>query len=237
MKSLTDIIDAKTLFRYDDFKPTIILLLAALLPALHRYFGSIEFASRTFTSATSFETVFFMFVSAFVLFFVVPYAVVRLIFREGGRDYGIVVGDWRRGLTLTLILFPIIAGTILYPGSQTAEMRAFYPFDKAAGDSVAAFLKLQLVRGLFFYSAWEFFFRGFMLFGLRKYLGDWLAICIQTIPSCLWHIGTPTGETFSSIVGGVLFGIIAVRTRSILWPLLLHYLIGVGLDFFVVITH
>jgi membrane protease YdiL (CAAX protease family) len=94
---------------------------------------------------------------------------------------------------------------------------------------------LEAPRGALFYTAWEFFYRGFMLFGLRRYVGDWLAICIQTIPQCLWHIGMPTGEILSSIAGGILFGIMALRTRSILWPMLLHFSIGVFLDLFIVL--
>src|SRR6185503_14008021 len=100
---------------------------------------------------------------------------------ERWRDYGVQLGDWRMGARAILILFPVIAIVSLYPASQTAEMRAFYPFD-------TRLLPMEAARGLFFYPAWEFFFRGFMLFGLRQRVGDWLAICIQTVPSCLWHI-------------------------------------------------
>lgn len=123
----------------------------------------------------------------------------------------------------------------MYPSSQIPEIRASFPLDKGAGDSILAFLKLQVLRGLLFYSAWEFFFRGFILFGLRKYTGDWMAICIQVIPSSMWHIGMATPEVFSSILAGLLFGILAIRTRSIFWCFLLHYFIGIFLDIFIII--
>ena len=236
MNALTHALDIRGMVRSDEMKPTVILILSALLLTAHRYFGSMEFASRLFVSASEFERAAFMFVTAFILLGVIPAIVSKKIFKDSLNNYGIGFGDWKTGLRLTAILFPIIAITLLYPASQTSEMRLFYPFDKHAGDSYLTFLRFEVIRGVFFYTAWEFFFRGFMLFGLRKYVGDWLAICIQTIPSCLWHIGMPTGEIFSSIAGGILFGVLALRTNSILWPLLLHYLIGVGLDFFIVIT-
>ncbi len=236
MKIPVDILDMKTLFRSEEIKPTVILLVSAFLLTVHRYFGSMEFATRIFPWHSSLNAAIYMFTSAFILLGLIPFALTVFIFHEQPKDYGLKLGNWKLGLALTAILFSIIAGALLFPASQTIEMKSFYPFDKGAGASVTAFLQLEIPRGLLFYTAWEFFFRGFMLFGLRRYVGDWLAICIQTIPSCLWHIGMPTGEIFSSIAGGILFGILAIRTKSILWPLLLHYLIGVGLDFFIVMT-
>lgn len=111
----------------------------------------------------------------------------------------------------------------------------YYPLDKGAGESVFSFIQFEFLRIIFFYTAWEFFFRGFMLFELKRYTGDWLAICIQTIPSCLWHIGMPAGEIFASILGGILFGVIAIKTNSILYPFILHVLIGVTLDLLIII--
>lgn len=117
------------------------------------------------------------------------------------------------------------------------HFRMFHvPVWLALAFSNSSILLVELLRGLLFYTAWEFFFRGFLLFGLQKDFGIWAAICIQTIPSCLWHIGLPTGEIFASIAAGILFGILAVRTRSILWAFLLHLLIGVGTDLFIVMT-
>jgi len=236
MKALINMLDLRAHFRGEDLKPTVILIIASLMPAIHRYFGSMEFAARSFARTASFEAAAFMFGAAFFLLAVIPLAVIVLVFHEPLKNYGLQLGNWKAGFMATALLFPLIAGAMLYPASQTAEMRAVYPFDMDAGASWMAFLQFECMRGALFYTAWEFFFRGFMLFGLRKHVGDWLAICIQTIPSCLWHIGMPTGEIISSIAGGILFGLLAIRTRSILWPFLLHVLIGAGLDFFIVIT-
>ena len=236
LKHLIIILNPKTLYTSDQIKPTLILILSALLPAVHRYFGSMEFALQKFQPISEFAASVYMFGAAFVLMGVLPLVVIYFIFREPLKSYGLNLGDWRIGLPAVAILFVLIAGIMIYPASQTEEIRAFFPFDKNAGDSVFSFLRLEVLRGLFFYSAWEFFFRGFMLFGLRKYFGDWMAICIQIIPSCLWHIGMTSGEIFGSLVAGFLFGILAIRTRSILWVFLLHYLIGVVLDLFILIT-
>jgi membrane protease YdiL (CAAX protease family) len=236
IKQLITIWNPARLYSRAQLKPTIILLLATILPTIHVYFGSIDFARKTFSSISGFGAANYMFTSMFIFMGLLPAAVVVFIFRENLKVYGLTIGDWRKALPLTIFLIIVIAGLMLYPSSQNADFRNVYPFDKEAGNSIFTFLRFEILRGVLFYTAWEFFFRGFMLFGLRKYVGDWIAICIQTIPSCLWHIGLPIGEIFASILAGILFGIIAIRTNSILWVFILHYLIGVFLDLFIVIT-
>ncbi|HUI10159.1 MAG TPA: type II CAAX endopeptidase family protein [Bacteroidota bacterium] len=234
MKPLIRALDLRTLVRSEEWQPTVILILAALLTACHRYFGSPDAARRIMPGCDGITAATFMFASAFVLFGLVPFCVLVIGFREHPSDYGLQWGNWRLGAGLLLALLPLITAAFLYPASGNAEVRAFYPFAPEAGSSIAKFLLLQIPRGALYYSAWEFFFRGFMLFGMRRYVGDWLAVCVQTIPQCLWHIGLPTGEILSSIGGGVLFGVIALRTRSIIWPMLLHYAMGIVLDILII---
>ena len=217
LKRLKDVLNPRELYSHDQLKPTVILLLAVILPVAHRTIGSIEFAHRRFSLTNDFDAVLYMFLSAFFLMGVLPAVVILFIFRQRLSEYGLTIGDWRKGLHVTAFLLILIGVLFVYPSSQIPEIRTYFPLDKGAGDSVLVFLKLQLFRGALFYSAWEFFFRGFMLFGLRKYTGDWMAICIQVIPSCMWHIGMATPEIFSSILAGLLFGILAIRTRSIFW--------------------
>ncbi|MCU0646152.1 MAG: CPBP family intramembrane metalloprotease [bacterium] len=236
LKELIQILNPGAFFSREKTKPTIILLLAAILPTIHLYFGSIAFANKTFPFLSSFGASIYMFLSFFLLMGIIPLFIILFVFKEPLQDYGITPGDWRKGLPLAIFLTILIAVLLLLPSSQTPDFRATYPFDKTAGDSTLSFIRFELLRGMIFYTAWEFFFRGFMLFGLRKYVGDWLAICIQTIPSCLWHIGLPIGEILSSILAGILFGIIAIRTKSIFWVFVLHYFIGLLLDLFIVIS-
>jgi len=235
MKPVMHALDLRTIVRTGELQPTVLLILASLLTACHRYFGSLDAARRLMPGCDGITAAAFMFGAAFVLFGIIPLGITRIGFGERLADYGLQWGDWRLGLRLVLMLLPPITAAFLYPASGSAEIRSFYPFAPEAGSSIVKFLMLQVPRGVLYYTAWEFFFRGLLLFGMRRYVGDWLAICLQTIPQCLWHIGMPTGELLSSIGGGLLFGIIALRTRSIVWPMLLHFAIGVVLDILIII--
>ena len=231
-------IDWDSLWNAEQLKTTAILLSAPLLLTAQRYYGSMEFFIEHFGKQIPlqdqdlFASIYF-FSSSFLLLGVVPFLLVRFVFRERLRDYGLCLGDWRKGLLALLILTPLIALALLLPSSHQEDFRTYYPFAKSVKSSFDRFVSFEILRGLLFYSAWEFFFRGFMLLGLKSAFGEWQSVLIQVIPSCLWHIGTPDGEIFGSIAGGILFGILVLRTRSLMYAFILHWSIGFLLDFFI----
>ena len=52
---------------------------------------------------------------------------------------------------------------------------------------------------------WEFFFRGWILFGYARKFGP-EALWLHAVPFALAHIGKPEVETLSTIFGGFAFG-------------------------------
>lgn len=92
---------------------------------------------------------------------------------------------------------------------------------------------LHAVCYFLYYVGWEFYFRGFMLIGLEEGLGRSNALLVQVMASCLLHIGSPATETFGAILGGLLWGLLVFRTRSLLSGLVQHYLLGISLDWFI----
>lgn len=227
----------RRLLESQEGRTSFILLVSTLLVVIHRSFGSIEFIRSLDPTLSSEVASYYFFATCFLLFGIIPLSVVRFVLRDSPQDYGLRIGDAQFGFLMIALLVPLVSGGVLFPGSQLPEMRSWYPLAREAALSPGAFFQFELLRGLLFYTAWEFMFRSFILFSLRRHVGDWAAICIQTIPSCLWHLGMPLGETLLSIPGGVLFGYLALRTRSILWPFLLHWYIGIGLDLFIVLTN
>jgi len=88
----------------------------------------------------------------------------------------------------------------------------------AAADSSLYYLLIPL---LIIHFGWEFLFRGFLLFSLVAVMGP-TAIIAQAVPFALAHLGKPEIETITTIVGGSLFGWVAWRTRSFVYPYLIH---------------
>ena len=64
-----------------------------------------------------------------------------------------------------------------------------------------------------YFVAWEFVFRGWMLFGLAPRLGPGLAIVLQALPFSLMHTGKPELEAYGLILAGLALGALAWRTR------------------------
>jgi membrane protease YdiL (CAAX protease family) len=223
------------LFSGESKKPTIILLLTPFILITWKYYGTKPFYLSNLTSTFVLfgdlqrTAELYTFLSAFVLFAVVPLLIIRVVFKERLSTYGLQIGDWRFGLKAFLVLAPVFA-LASYFSRNDPEFVAEYPLFKGAGASPAAFLS-HAVSYLLFYIGWETYFRGFLQFGLRQTLGDWQSILVQTALSCIIHIGKPAGEVYSSVIGALLWGIIAFRAQSILFIILLHWLLGVVLDY------
>jgi membrane protease YdiL (CAAX protease family) len=138
-----------------------------------------------------------------------------LIFQENPREYGFTLGDWKAGLVITLAGVLLMAPIIWYLGRYNASMANYYK-SNLNGLPWTTFLDLI---------GWEFFFRGWILFGYARKFGP-EAIWLQAVPFAMAHIGKPELETLSTILGGFAFGWVAWRTRSFLYPFLIHWFIA-----------
>ncbi|MFY9311301.1 MAG: CPBP family intramembrane glutamic endopeptidase [Bacteroidia bacterium] len=67
----------------------------------------------------------------------------------------------------------------------------------------------------------EFFFRGFIVLAFAKYLGRGVILPMVAFYVFI-HFGKPLGETISSFFGGLVLGIIAYESKSILGGIIMH---------------
>ena len=162
-------------------------------------------------------------VTELIYYLLVPLAAGWLLFRDKPWDYGIRIGRWKSALILTAAYLAAMA-LILYGVGKMPEFRSYY--HRYAID----WSELLLNAALYMF-AWEFLFRGYMLFGLEKSIGKG-AIFVQAIPFVLLHIGKPFLETLACIPGGFIFGYVAYRTRSFLPCFVIHFGIYVMMFFF-----
>jgi len=224
-------------FRGDQLRPTVILLLSALLLITWKCFGAPDFYLQQVgpwlgpIGDPSACAAVYSFLTCLLLLGVVPALTVKLVFRQRLADYGVQLGNRKRTVRSFLLLAPVFL-LAAYVASGDPAMLAEYPINKSAGTSARMF-GLHTLTSLVFYAGWEFHFRGFMQFGLRDKLGQTNAILVQVLASCLAHIGKPGPEIYGALLGGILWGVVAARTRSILSGMMQHFLLGIALDWFV----
>ena len=222
-----------------DRQTTVVLLASALLLTLHRFYTRRSFFNRHFAEyfdsgplAESYPY-YYWFLTTAVALFVIPVLVAKFGTREKLTGYGIQLGHQRLGWFVTgtawILMVPVvIIAVVVYP-----PFVAKYPLCKVVASSWQAFLLYQLAYGVYMFS-WEFFFRGFMLFGLERQFGNY-SILIQTIPFAVMHYSKPFPEAIGSIIAGVLLGVLAFETRSFVYVAAIHWLVAMTMDVVVVV--
>jgi membrane protease YdiL (CAAX protease family) len=163
----------------------------------------------------------------------VPMMFIFLIAKDDPGRYGFTFSsaDWKRSWLPTLLLF---AGVMVFllPASRMQSFQQYYPIDPMATTSLNAFIFFELSYGLYLF-CWEFFFRGFLLFGLQKSIG-WAAVLPQAIAFGLLHYGKPTPEFIVSFPAGIILGLLALRGRSFFPCFLLHWASALTFDLLVI---
>jgi membrane protease YdiL (CAAX protease family) len=213
-------------------KATVILLLSSLLLLTWKYYASPLALSQWYPPSSNPPPPVWgarwHFLATLCLMGVLPGFVVSGLFRERLSAYGLSFrlqgGTWQ-----TALLFVPVFAVAGYLSANDPALRTKFPINPQAAISTEAFL-LHAVTYFCYYAGWEFYFRGFLLFGLRESTGEVNAVLIQTLASALLHIGSPASETFGAIGGGLLWGLLALRTRSIISGTLQHFALGIALD-------
>ena len=152
-------------------------------------------------------------IERFVLFGVVPLAVVLFAFRDRPSRYGLTLGDWRWGAALALggcvAMTPIVLWFAGLPGTG-----AYYAESAGPVPDVVITNAIDL-------TASEFAFRGFLMLALVRIMGP-IGVVVAALPFVVAHVGKPPLELFSTLGGGLAYGWLAWRTASIAWGSLAH---------------
>lgn len=157
------------------------------------------------------------------------------------RNLGFQPGNFKLGLILILISIPILVFAA-YISSNDPNFKRYYPFSKNACRSLKTFVVYEISYLLMYYIAWEFTFRGFFLFSIVEMMGHsrsgiLIAILIQAIISTVYHLGHPDLEILSALFGGIIFGIVAYATKSILYTIFIHAFLGILNDTFLYVRY
>lgn len=220
------------------WRPLWLTLLASYLLVVYWHQGSPSSAPDWFIQAATEQTGIeeprfhrhgWAHLSALVVLLAVPLGVCWKVEGWGPRELGLGIRGTGREFALVVTLWALFVPVVWW-FSSAPDFAKTYPRLQAAETDAWLFFLYQsfyLVK----WTAWEFFFRGFMLFGFFKDFGT-RAVLVSTIPFVIMHGGKPELEMAGSVLAGLILCFIALRSRSI-WPgVFLHSMVATTMDFF-----
>lgn len=180
--------------------------------------------------------------------FWVPMLSILLLFREEPARFGLTLGESRRLWLIVVLLFAGLL-VLMIPASRWQVFQDYYPifrqfapefgvvfssYPKTNPWVIAPWLMIfaEVSYGMYLF-CWEFFFRGYLLFGLARAIGSW-AVIVQAVAFGFLHLGKPIPEVVASFVAGILLGWIAVKARSFIPCFLLHWAAALTFDVLVI---
>lgn len=158
-----------------------------------------------------------------------PVLAIRLVLRERVRDYGLRVRGIARSWKPYAVLFAL-ALPFLVLASFSGDFQAKYPFyDLASAEAWWPYLWLWWAVYAVQFASLEFFFRGFMVHGLKQRLGI-SAVFVMVVPYAMIHFGKPLPEALAAILGGTVLGFLSLKTGAIWWGVALHVAVAGTMD-------
>jgi uncharacterized protein len=158
-------------------------------------------------------------VSSAIYFFVLPLIAIVVLLRKNPLDLGLRVGNIRIWGVYVLVTCVVLI-PILYFASRLSEFQSYYKTENFS------FIR-YLLENTVYLLAWEYIFRGFLLFGMKDKFHEG-SILIQMIPFVLLHLGKPELETYSTLITGIYFGYVCYRGNSY-WPaFVIHLFINIS---------
>jgi membrane protease YdiL (CAAX protease family) len=209
----------------------VILVTCAVVLTLQEYWGSSDYFNRLFTKVDGEyrELLGFAWWSGWRVagYVVVPVIVILVMPGERLADYHVSLRGFLRHLWIYLLMFALVLPLVIL-ASTTDSFRATYPFYRLANRSHFDLWTWEALYAAQFVSL-EFFFRGFLLHGLRRALGA-NAIFVMIVPYCMIHYGKPLPETLGAIGAGLILGTLAMRMRSIWGGVVIHIGVAMTMD-------
>lgn len=161
-------------------------------------------------------------------FIIIPVVTIKCLLKQSLKDYGLQLGDvHKHWLGYVLLTTPIIGFAIM--ASFRSDFANHYPFYDLAHIS---WLDLLLWECIYItqFIAVEFFFRGFLVNGLRTQFGS-LSVAVMCLPYLMLHFPKLWLESTGAILFGFFLGILALKSRSIWGGVAVHVAIALTMDF------
>jgi membrane protease YdiL (CAAX protease family) len=166
--------------------------------------------------------------TSFLLFTISVVLFVKFALGDSMKRYGLSKGSGHVPPSVLLPLLVLSVLTLLFY-SRKGRVYKNHPEVELARVSKGYFI-VSTVTYVFYFFGYESLYRGFLLFGLRRYTGNWIAIVMSMAFTAFTHIRAPRHLLLGSVVTGFIFPYVCLATESIRLIFMLHCLIGIGMD-------
>lgn len=230
-----------------DMQIIIILVYTAVGISITKYFGhttdfldhvvknpnsfDLWFCSFFFGSETGrFHSMLFWVFMILVFYLFIPFLLVKFVFKGRAAEFGWRIKGIQKDYPLYILMLVVMLPLVYFASSSQAFQDRYPLFQPSKGNLFPVFLWWQMAYFMQFVAI-EFFFRGFLLHGIRHRFGFY-SIFIMTIPYCLVHIGKPFTETIAAIAAGIVLGTLSLKSRSVFMGVLIHFSVAISMDVF-----
>lgn len=184
---------------------------------IHQYFLELNFSYTTKVSN---------FLSG-LFFIILPLTTYAYLTKDKYNIYGLF-GKFK-GIKL---YFYLLIGSFIcvFIGGFFSDIQSYYPIylqdnpnyfqQETKVPNLISIILYEIPYAISFISV-ELFFRGFLIFAFLKYLGKY-AILPMAVTYCVLHFGKPITEAISSIFGGIILGVVALKHQNIRGGILIH---------------
>jgi CAAX protease family protein len=211
------------------FKESFIFISVALITFVSMYYSTPGFFRRTFEAEDiKFYSTLYWFSADGFLMLVVPVILILFVLKGRLSEYGFRFGDRKFGLISSAVFLLVMLPVIWVASGSETFARAYPQGGIFVRENTLVLLYYELFVGFYMF-AWEFFWRGYMLLGLKDRFG-YYAIFIQMIPFFILHRGKPELEVFASIFAGLILGVQAFRANSFIYCFFVHWIIMIFVD-------
>jgi len=131
---------------------------------------------------------------------------------------------------LFYVMLGIISVPVLSISSKKKNLHLRYPEVRSSLTSSRSFMVSSFTY-ILYYFGYEGLYRGFLVFGLRHYTGNIIAVIVSMLFTALTHIQTPPSVLIGSVVTGLAFPYLVILSGSIWLVFFYHSFIGVTMDY------
>ena len=225
------------MFKKEIIFPIGIVVLTAILYLLLKIFVNIGYRinisksnRKSLSKESTDKIIYSKRLLAFFIYGIIPIIIVKYILHERLQDYGFAMVHKNVKPVYFFIMTAMIFPVMIFL-SRKKRINSHYPEVKRAYLSKASFF-LSSITYVLYYFGYESLYRGFLVFGLKRYTGDFIAVIASMVFTSITHLSSPWIVLIGSMVSGVIFPYIVILSGSIWALFVFHSMIGISMDIF-----